>query len=78
MHGTRIKIKKITLVLYKLRGFCRGVAEDSVFQGYDSTSRDERIPTFRGNVMHPSSRFEKSVVLPDAIIFFPHDKSTYP
>jgi hypothetical protein len=61
----------ITLLLYKLRSFRRGVAEDSVLQEYDAISRDNLIPTVRGNVMHSSSSFEMSVffivVLPDTI-----------
>jgi len=69
----------ITLVLYKLRSFRRGAAEDSLLHGYDSASRDDRIPTVRGNVLHSSSNFEMSVsfimVLPD-VIFFSHNRPT--
>jgi hypothetical protein len=61
----------LTLVLYRLRSFRRGASEDSILHGYDSASRDNRIPAVRGNVLHSSSRFEMSVyftvVLPDAI-----------
>jgi hypothetical protein len=63
----------ITLVLYKLRSFRRGAAEDSVLHGYDSASRDDRIPTVGGNVLHSSSNSEMSVsfivVLPNVILF---------
>jgi hypothetical protein len=61
----------VTLVLYKLRSFRRGADEDSILHGYDSSSRDNRIPTVRRNVLHSSSRFEMSVyfivILSDAI-----------
>ena len=64
-------LRNITLVLYKLRGFRRGAAEDSILHGYNFASRGNRIPTVRGNVLHSSSSFEMSVsfivLLPDAI-----------
>jgi hypothetical protein len=75
----------ITLILYKVRSFRRGVADDSVILGYDAVSRDHRIPTFQENVVRSSSKVEMSVsqkngililVLPDAIILFPHDRLT--
>lgn len=76
----------ITLILYRLRGFRRVLAEDSSTLGYDSASRDNRIPTFRGNVVRSSSEVEMFVfqkngilvlVLLDALMFFPHHRLTF-